>query len=118
MLTALAMGAAKTFDGRALRPADVRLLALAHLAVEHLVGLIKHVVRVLVAERMREIATVLQKRRDQRGAVPLRLVEVLAAGLVGFAQPAAFVQYWLHRDRRDFPDLNPLAQSLTGAEPL
>src|SRR3954471_15531751 len=98
MLTTLAMGAAETLDGRALRPADVRLLALTHLAVEHLVGLVQHVVGMLVAERMREITAVLQKCRDQRGAVPLRLVKFLAAGLVRLAQPTALIQYGLHRD--------------------
>ena len=112
-----AVGAVQARNDLAAGPADVQFLALAHLAVEHLVGLIQIVGRVLVAKPVSVIAAVLQERRDQGGQVPLRLVVVPAAGIVSLAQPAALSLDRLERQRGDFPGDDALPQALVGVEP-
>src|SRR5262245_16669818 len=117
MFTARAMFRAGGLDCFTAGPVDTLLLVLAVLALPLYFGFFSfEVVWVLVAELMRKFMAVFQEYRAQRGQIPLRIVERLAAGLIRLAQPATPGLDWFERQEWVFVDDDAVVQRVVGVD--
>ena len=91
MRAALAVLRAGGSDRFAAGPANTLLFVLPVLALPKFLGLLEDVARMLIAKLVRQLIAIDQEHRAQRGQVPLRLVKITPAGVMGLTQPTTLL---------------------------